>query len=89
MEKTAEGDKYLDFSDKTFEGRQIIRALSQEAFLSEMAKDIWTPANLTVCKSLKMRRTGTYTVVVYGDSEAVTCFGPFTRNFACILLLGA
>ena len=44
MEKTAEGDKYLDFSDETLERRQIIRTLSQEAFLSEMAKDIWTPA---------------------------------------------
>ena len=40
MEKTAEGDKYLDFLDETLERRQIIRVLSQEAFLSEMAKDI-------------------------------------------------
>ena len=57
MEKTIEGDKYLDVSDETLEWRQIIRALSQGAFLAEMAA-----FELTV-------RTAVRGYHVYKDSE--------------------
>ena len=36
MEITAEGDEYLDYSGETLQRRRIIRALSQEMFLTEM-----------------------------------------------------
>ena len=36
MEKTAEGDEYLEVSDETLEQRRIIKVISQEAFLAEI-----------------------------------------------------
>ena len=37
MEKTVEGDEYLEFSDETLERRRMIREFSVWAFRTEMA----------------------------------------------------
>ena len=94
MEKTVEGDEYLEFSDETLESFLVWAFLAESATFAltvrtavrsyHMYKDIWAPAigDEFDCRQVPGNEEDSYAVAVYGDSESSSVLGHLSREIS-------